>query len=59
MKDPVIAGDGFTYERKAIEEHFNRQGGKSPMTRQDIGINLIPNRGIKDAIDHYHEQKKG
>ena len=58
MKDPVIAGDGFTYERKAIEEHFNRQGGKSPMTRQDIGINLIPNRGIKDAIDHYHEQKK-
>ena len=58
MKDPVIAGDGFTYERKAIEEHFNRNGVRSPMTRQEIGRTLITNRGIKNAIDHYHEQKK-
>merc|ERR1712146_368871 len=41
MKNPVIAEDGFTYERKAIEEHFNRSGGKSPMTRQEIGRTLI------------------
>lgn len=32
MKDPVIAMDGYTYERTAIVEWLSRSG-VSPMTR--------------------------
>lgn len=51
MSDPVIAPDGYTYERKAITEWLARSG-VSPMTRQPMGANnLIVNRLVKDEID--------
>jgi hypothetical protein len=34
MKDPVIASDGYSYERQAIERMFLRQEMRSPMTRK-------------------------
>jgi len=51
MRDPVIASDGYTYERGAIEQWMH-QNSTSPMTRQTLThTNLIPNRQLKDAIE--------
>ena len=36
MEDPVVAADGFTYERCWVEEAYKRAPGKSPMTGQPI-----------------------
>ena len=50
LKDPVIAEDGNTYERKAIEGWISK-GGVSPLTQERITIEgLRPNRAIRDAI---------
>eukprot|EP00210_Caulerpa_lentillifera_P001613 g1551.t1 len=53
MKDPVIATDGHTYERKAIEQWI-REKGESPVTRQPLTVStLITNLAIKNLIDSY------
>jgi hypothetical protein len=58
MMDPVIAPDGFTYERSAIEEWLQRTG-KSPMTRQTMQVNqLIPNRALADTIQQLKTQER-
>ena len=36
MEDPVVAADGFTYERYMVEEYFRGSPGKSPMTGRAI-----------------------
>lgn len=51
MKDPVIALDGYTYERKAIQDWFGRGNRTSPMTRAVMDPILLPNRALKDLID--------
>eukprot|EP00210_Caulerpa_lentillifera_P006978 g6673.t1 len=51
MKDPVIAADGYTYERKTIEQWL-RQKKESPVTRQPMSSSvLIPNMAIWYLID--------
>ena len=35
MKDPVVASDGHTYEREAIQKVLN-SGGPSPLTREKL-----------------------
>ena len=37
--DPVIAQDGYTYERRCIEDHFEMKQ-TSPMTNKIIGTSL-------------------
>jgi hypothetical protein len=49
MVDPVMAADGYTYEREAIETWY-RQRDTSPMTNQIIPPTLIPNIGVKQQI---------
>mmetsp|Transcript_21603 Transcript_21603/g.46544 ORF Transcript_21603/g.46544 Transcript_21603/m.46544 type:complete len:271 (-) Transcript_21603:174-986(-) len=51
--DPVIAEDGRTYERSAIEAHIHRQGDRtrSPMTNQPMGARLVPNLQGKSTIE--------
>ena len=52
MIDPVVASDGFTYERSGIEEWFASGKRTSPFTREPLATQiLIPNRSIKSAID--------
>lgn len=52
MQDPVVAADGFTYEREALQEHLSvRQ--TSPMTGENMGTQLVPNQGIKTKIYDY------
>jgi hypothetical protein len=40
-RDPVMAEDGFIYERTFIEEWFNKGGNKSPKTLLPIGVSLF------------------
>ena len=64
MNIPVLASDGFTYEKEAIEEHFSKNKktfGKlySPMTREEItNETLCQNRSIKSLIEEFRESTK-
>ena len=50
MKDPVLARDGFTYERYQIEEWI-RRNGVSPMTSMPLSIDeLVPNILVRQII---------
>ena len=51
MRDPVVAGDGYTYERSAIE-HWLGQHTISPITRQPLpdSSDLVPNLTMRSAI---------
>lgn len=52
--DPVLADDGYTYERSAIVEWIQGNNGTSPITRQPIKLNqLKPNRIVKQLADQY------
>ncbi|XP_030637031.1 WD repeat, SAM and U-box domain-containing protein 1 [Chanos chanos] len=51
MKDPVIAADGYSYEREAIESWINTKSRSSPMTNLPLQTTLLtPNRTLKMAI---------
>ncbi|XP_072118092.1 WD repeat, SAM and U-box domain-containing protein 1 [Mobula birostris] len=54
MTDPVIAADGYSYEREAIENWINTKKRTSPMTNIPLESTLItPNRTLKMAIDRW------
>lgn len=56
MVDPVIALDGITYERTAIEKWF-KSSNKSPKTGVSIENKLlIPNFSIKNLIQEWKEK---
>ena len=51
MTDPVMAFDGFTYERASIEAWFAMGKTTSPYTGQELtGIMLIPNHDLRSQI---------
>ena len=53
MMDPVIACDGYSYERSAIEKWLSKSR-KSPMTGLGLkSIDLISNHGLKGAISEW------
>jgi hypothetical protein len=54
MEDPVVAADGHTYEREAIETWFRRRN-TSPMTNQVIPPNLVPNFNLRSHIAAWGE----
>lgn len=50
MVDPVVASDGYTYDRKAIEMWLGMKD-KSPMTNLRLqSRSLIPNHSLRSAI---------
>ena len=57
MQDPVVASDGHTYERAAIEEvlALPEDRRKSPLTRAVLQPFLFPNIALKNRIAA-HEQ---
>ena len=56
MKYPVIAADGHTYEREAIEKWL-AQRRTSPVTNQALArTELTPNHSIKSLIAAWHEK---
>lgn len=50
MVDPVVAADGYTYDRASIEEWFQRSD-TSPMTNERlVNKNLVPNLLVMGMI---------
>lgn len=55
FKDPVIASDGFTYERSAIEDWISRKR-TSPMTNEPLIHTLLtPNLAFRSMIHDMQE----
>ena len=51
--DPVLAEDGYTYEREAIERRI-RHVGTSPITNEPLSIDASrPNHTVKRIIDRF------
>ncbi|KAK5619748.1 hypothetical protein CRENBAI_008095 [Crenichthys baileyi] len=54
MRDPVIAADGYSYEREAIESWINTKNRSSPMTNLPLLTTLLtPNHSLKMAISRW------
>ncbi|XP_016128326.1 WD repeat, SAM and U-box domain-containing protein 1-like [Sinocyclocheilus grahami] len=54
MKDPIIAADGFSYEREAMESWINTPNRSSPMTNLPLQTTLLTaNRSLKMAIQRW------
>ena len=59
MLDPVIAQDGFTYERSAIEMWFKNGNDTSPMTNDLLpSLVLIPNNNLKSQVTSWNDDRK-
>ncbi len=57
MSDPVVAADGRTYERAAIQAWFGLHS-TSPLTNQPLETKLLfPNLAVKNAIAEWIEKK--
>ena len=56
MEDPVVASDGHTYERSAIEDvlALPEERRKSPLTRELLQMAVYPNRALKTRIEKFH-----
>lgn len=57
MTDPVIAADGFTYERYAIEQWLAQGHRTSPYTAAPLShLNITPNHAFRVAVQLFQEQ---
>ena len=53
-EDPVMAADGFSYERRAIESWLGRGKRTSPKTNEEMPHTfLIPNRDLKAMCQEF------
>lgn len=58
MKEPVLATDGYTYEKEAIQQWL-RSNTISPMTREPMRFSdCRPNRALRDAIERWEKEKQ-
>jgi hypothetical protein len=59
MADPVVAADGHSYERAAIQEWIDGGHGISPLTRDPIAppAALVENRQLRTIIDAYVRER--
>lgn len=54
MDQPVLLTSGFTYEKREILRHFEKNGHFDPMTREDVNpAILILNKQIKQATQDF------
>jgi hypothetical protein len=54
MRDPQIAGDGFTYEAEAMREWLGSGHDTSPMTNLKLPSDeLVPNHALRAAIQEW------
>jgi hypothetical protein len=52
MEDPVVAADGFTYERAAISRWL-QVAQRSPMTNKPMQRFLVPNHALRSSIQEW------
>ncbi|KAG2438743.1 hypothetical protein HXX76_005288 [Chlamydomonas incerta] len=58
MEDPVVAADGYTYERLAITEWVSRSP-TSPLTNMRLDhTQVVPNLTLRSAIKEWREQQQ-
>jgi len=55
MHDPVMAGDGHTYQRQAITQWF-KKSHTSPLTKKYIGNTIQPNHLVRGIINDKVQQ---
>ncbi|CAL1171703.1 unnamed protein product [Cladocopium goreaui] len=55
MDEPVVAEDGFTYERHAIQSALTHRW-RSPMTGSDMGDTVLPINRLKSEIKAYKDE---
>jgi STIP1 family protein 1 len=54
MRDPVITPNGITYERRAILEHFKKNGWIDPVARTPLHPkDLISNLALREGIEEF------
>ncbi|MQL84193.1 hypothetical protein Taro_016695, partial [Colocasia esculenta] len=59
MRDPHVAGDGFTYEGEAIRGWLEGGNKTSPMTNLNLPhTELIPNHALRSAIQEWLQQQQ-
>jgi len=57
MKDPVVAADGQTYVRAAIQEWLDRGNRSSPMSGAQLEhICLTPNYNLRSQMQAWQQQ---
>ena len=56
LVDPVICSDGYTYERKSIEEWLEKKP-VSPITDKPI-VSIYPNINVRKAVDEWTQQQR-
>ena len=60
MKDPVVAADGYTYERAAIQQSLDSGNPRSPSTNLHlVNWNLTPNLNVKSRITKWVQSNQG
>jgi hypothetical protein len=58
LTDPVVACDGFTYDRRAIQEWFESGQRISPLTKQALrSTATLPNHVVRCAVGEWMEWK--
>ena len=55
--DPVVAGDGMSYERSSILRWL-KDHDESPQTREKIPPTVLPNQGLKTEMIEFFEKEK-
>ena len=56
MRDPVVASDGRSYERSALEAVLAQSNPLSPLTREPLDPKIIiPNFNLRKRIEDYKE----
>ena len=58
MDEPVMAFDGHTYERRAIERWFKRRQTSPKTGEQLANAVLLPNHAMRGQIIEWREQHK-
>eukprot|EP00877_Chromochloris_zofingiensis_P008840 jgi/Chrzof1/4209/Cz14g03060.t1 len=58
MQDPVVAADGFTYEKEAITQWLGMGRHKSPMTNKRMLTQLLPNHSLRSSIMEWQQQQQ-
>ena len=56
--EPVVASDGFRYEKYAIQNVLRSRTPLSPITREPLSRTLYPNKSIESMIDEFRKASK-
>jgi len=58
LRDPVVAADGFTYERESIEQWFSKGHDRSPKTGAQLqSKQLFPNHDLRARIHEWQARR--